>query len=67
MRGRYRHAAVLIAEPGSTYVAVPPDSVEQGESFVRRFQRFDRGGLDALVEWLIVCGVKYRGHGVNGC
>jgi transposase len=38
------------------YVAVPPQSVPKGQSAIRSFSAFTFG-LDALVEWLKLCGV----------
>ena len=51
-----RHAGGIDCGAREHYAAVPPDSVEQGQPFVRCFSAFTEG-LDALVEWLKVCGV----------
>jgi transposase len=51
-----RHAGGIDCGAREHYAAVPPDSVEQGEPFVRCFSAFTEG-LDALVEWFKVCGV----------
>ena len=50
------HAGGIDCGAEEHYVAVPPQSVESGESFVRCFSAFTEG-LDALVEWLKACGV----------
>jgi transposase len=50
------HAGGIDCGAQEHYVAVPPQSVESGESFVRCFSAFTEG-LDALVEWLKACGV----------
>lgn len=52
-----RHAAGIDCGAREHYAAVPPDSVEQGEPIVRSFSAFTQG-LDALVEWFKVCGVR---------
>jgi transposase len=50
------HAGGIDCGAQEHYVAVPPQSVESGEPFVRCFSAFTEG-LDALVEWLKACGV----------
>src|SRR5437660_1596861 len=50
------HAGGIDCGAQEHYVAVPPQSVEPGEPFVRCFSAFTEG-LDALVEWLKACGV----------
>jgi len=50
------HAGGIDCGAQEHYVAVPPQSVEPGEPFVRCFSAFTQG-LDALVEWLKACGV----------
>ena len=50
------HAGGIDCGAQEHYVAVPPQSVESGEPFVRCFSAFT-DGLDALVEWLKACGV----------
>jgi transposase len=51
-----RHAGGIDCGAQEHYAAVSPDSVEEGEPFVRCFSAFTEG-LDALVEWLKECGV----------
>ena len=51
-----RHATGIDVGAQEHYVAVPPESVPEGESAVRSFSAFT-SGLDALVEWLKECGV----------
>ena len=50
------HAGGIDCGATEHYVAVPPESVGPGEASVRCFSAFTNG-LDALVEWLKVCGV----------
>ena len=50
------HAGGIDCGAQEHYVAVPPQSVELGEPYVRCFSAFTEG-LDALVEWLKACGV----------
>jgi transposase len=50
------HAGGIDCGAQEHYVAVPPQSVKSGEPYVRCFSAFTEG-LDALVEWLKVCGV----------
>jgi hypothetical protein len=50
------HAGGIDCGAEEHFVAVPPQSVEPGEPFVRCFSAFTEG-LDALVEWLKACGV----------
>lgn len=52
----HRHAAGIDVGAEEHYVAVPPQSVPQGQPAVRSFSAFTNG-LDALVEWLKQCGV----------
>jgi transposase len=51
-----RHAGGIDCAAEEHYVAVGPESVKEGEPFVRCFSAFTEG-LDALVEWLKECGV----------
>src|SRR5258708_21585882 len=51
-----RHAGGIDCGSEEHYAAVSPESVEEGEPFVRCFSAFTEG-LDALVEWLKDCGV----------
>ena len=50
------HAAGIDVGATEHYVAVPPDSVPEGQSSVRVFGTFSED-LDALVDWLKACGV----------
>ena len=50
------HAGGIDCGAQEHYVAVPPESVGEGQPFVHRFSAFTEG-LDALVEWLKECGV----------
>ncbi|MEI6562651.1 MAG: IS110 family transposase [Verrucomicrobiota bacterium] len=51
-----KHAGGIDVGSEEHYVAVPPRSVPKGQSAIRSFSAFTFG-LDALVEWLKLCGV----------
>jgi len=58
------HAAGIDVGATSHWVCVPEDAVPEVESPVREFGAFTKD-LDELVEWLLKCGVKNGGDGID--